>query len=207
MQKMKSIRPAPRQHQRGLTLIESLTAIVISAVGVLGIIGVQMRTLTDTQTAVHRSQAILLIEDLSERLRVNPISFTVLSSAAASGLTSGWNATPPAAVNCRAAGCSPEQLEAFDLQDWKSSVQRVLPLGDANVFIAPGETVAKNRRLLGVMISWRENEVATNQNYKNPIDATRIPNADGTSSDGGGTAASCPPHTTCHLEYIALAAH
>ena len=35
--------------QRGITLIESLVAIAVMALGILGILGVQMRTLTDTQ--------------------------------------------------------------------------------------------------------------------------------------------------------------
>src|SRR2546429_3388547 len=34
--------------------------------------GTQMRTLTDTQTTVRRAQAIRLIEDLGERMKVNP---------------------------------------------------------------------------------------------------------------------------------------
>lgn len=42
------------------------------ALGILGILGVQMRTLTDTQTAVRRAQAIRLIEDLGERMKVSP---------------------------------------------------------------------------------------------------------------------------------------
>ena len=45
--------------QRGVSLIESLVAIVVTALGILGILGVQMRTLADTQTGVRRAQAIL----------------------------------------------------------------------------------------------------------------------------------------------------
>ena len=58
--------------QRGVTLIESLVAIVVMALGILGILGVQMRTLTDTQTSVRRAQAIRLIEDMGERMKANP---------------------------------------------------------------------------------------------------------------------------------------
>ena len=49
--------------QRGISLIESLVAIVVMALGILGILGVQMRTLADTQTGVRRAHAIRLIED------------------------------------------------------------------------------------------------------------------------------------------------
>ena len=60
--------------QRGITLIESLVAIVVMALGILGILGIQMRTLSDTQNGVRRAQAIRLIENLSERKKVNPNS-------------------------------------------------------------------------------------------------------------------------------------
>ena len=65
---------SPHAHlrQRGFSLIESLVAVVVMALGILGILGVQMRTLADTQTGVRRAQAIRLIEDLSERIKLNP---------------------------------------------------------------------------------------------------------------------------------------
>ena len=72
MYRLKPANPAPAQRQRGITLIESLVAIVIMALGILGILGVQMRTLADTQTGVRRAQAVRLIEDLSERIQVSP---------------------------------------------------------------------------------------------------------------------------------------
>ena len=55
--------------QKGITLLESLVAIVVMALGLLGVVGIQMRTLADTQTGVRRAQAVKLIEDLSERVR------------------------------------------------------------------------------------------------------------------------------------------
>lgn len=62
------------RHPNGFTLIETLVATVITALGVLGILGLQMRTLADNQSGVRRAQAIRLIEDLSERTHANPNS-------------------------------------------------------------------------------------------------------------------------------------
>ena len=67
MLRIKFVRSFHFHQQRGITLIESLVAIVIAALGILGIVGVQMRTLADTQTTVRRAQAIRLIEDLAGR--------------------------------------------------------------------------------------------------------------------------------------------
>ena len=66
--------------QRGISLIESLVAIVVMALGILGILGVQMRTLADTQTGVRRAQAIRLIEDLSERVKSQPNGLGVMDA-------------------------------------------------------------------------------------------------------------------------------
>ena len=70
---MRQLTPlTPSRKQRGITLLESMIAIVVAALGIFGILGVQMRTLADTQTSMRRAQAIRLIEDMSERMKVNP---------------------------------------------------------------------------------------------------------------------------------------
>jgi len=193
--------PAPPRRQRGITLFESLIAIVVAALGILGVVGVQMRTLADTQTSMRRAQAIRLIEDLDERLKATPSGLATLGS-----YVSGWSGITPVAApayNCRAVNCNPTQLAAFDLADWKATVQNSLPLGDANIFLAPGETADANRRLLGVMISWRENEVsAADTTYLTNIDATQVRADDNSLSKGAGTAITCPTGRICHLQYI-----
>src|SRR5258708_1979115 len=134
------------------SMIESLVAIVVAALGILGILGTQMRTLTDTQTTVRRAQAIRLIEDLGERMKVNP---SVLRDADA--YVADFNTTP-APGDCQAASCNRTLLAAYDLGVWKQTVKNTLPLGQASIFLAPGEEVGANRRQIGVMVAWRENE-------------------------------------------------
>ena len=58
MQPHQQLKTSSHHAQRGITLIESLVAILVTALGILGILGVQMRTLTDTQTSVRRAQAM-----------------------------------------------------------------------------------------------------------------------------------------------------
>jgi len=178
--------------QRGITLIESLVAIVVAALGILGILGVQMRTLTDTQTTVRRAQAIRLIEDLSERMKVNPNALHNLAS-----YQIGWSTgtgtpplTPRAANQCDGStACAGSALAQYDIREWKRSVERALPMGDANVFAAPGDLT----RQLGVMISWRENEADPSHR----IDAVAA-------GGGSGPTVSCPTDRTCHLQYLSV---
>lgn len=190
--------------QRGITLIESLVAILVAALGILGILGVQMRTLTDTQTSVRRAQAIALIDDLGERLTVNPNALAALGSYVADFSTN----PAPTPTACENAACNRTQLASYDLAMWKQAVSDTLPLGRAEIFVAPGETaVTNNRRLLGVMVAWRENERAdADTAFRNNIDATQIRDASGNFSAGAGTAVTCPTGFTCHLQYIPVAA-
>lgn len=182
----------PMQHQRGITLIESLVALLVAALGIMGIVGVQMRTLADTQTSMRRAQAIRLIEDLGERMKVHPNALSQLNS----GLTlSGFN-NWPAPGSCNS-GCDMGALIAHDIATWKDSVKNHLPGGDASIFFAPNEVSADNKRLLGVIVAWRENE-------RHDADATLLAIDD--AADGTTDATNeCPDDYTCHLQYIPVA--
>lgn len=193
-------------HQSGITLIESLVAIVVASLGILGILGVQMRTLSDTQTSVRRAQAIRLIEDLSERMKVHPNALVSIDSYAI-GWRSGAAPTSQAAKLCDTETCNRTEFAAYEVREWKRAVERALPLGDANVFFAPGEPTAGSRRQLGVLIRWRENErdVAGDADYQTNLETTSA-ELGGVAGAGGtplcNISATSLPRYTCHLQYI-----
>ena len=199
-------KPLSRQH--GITLIESLVAIIVTALGILGIIGVQMRTLVDTTTTVRRAQAIRLIEDLSERMKVNPNALHGLT-----GYASGYDskAKDYASADCSKTACAPADQAAYDLKQWKTTVEQTLPLGQASTFLAPGETVDANRRQLGVIIAWRENErdisdVDDKKKFKDNLDTSKFLQADGSFGAGTDEGNACPAGFSCHLQYLPVSA-
>ncbi|MEH6686099.1 MAG: type IV pilus modification protein PilV [Halopseudomonas sabulinigri] len=57
--------------QRGATLIEVLIAIVVLAIGLLGLAGLQISSLQSNQSSYYRSQATILAYDLTDRMRAN----------------------------------------------------------------------------------------------------------------------------------------
>ena len=122
---------APRSLQRGITLLESLVAIVVMALGILGILGVQMRTLTNTQTSLYRAQAIRLIEDLNERMMANPNAFLNTNNY----LTT-WAEEPEVNTQCNDAACDSANLSQFDFAQWKTQVASTFPHGNASGFIS-----------------------------------------------------------------------
>ena len=202
--------------QRGITLLESMIAIIVAALGILGILGVQMRTLTDTQTSMRRAQAIRLIEDLSERMKVNPNALSGISTYVAD-----WTTTPPtaeASKKCEeSTTCTQAELATYDLTEWKRLVERSLPLGNAATFLALADGASSNltnRRQLGVLIRWRENERsdfaestsgnAAKKAYRDATNTGASIKSDGTISEKDPT--SCPANFTCHLQYIPVSA-
>ena len=178
-------RVAPRR-PHGIALLESLVAIVILAIAVLGMLGVQLRTLADTQTAVRRAQGIRLIEDFAERIKTNPDGFRQLRHYVA-----GWNAVPEA-PDCRQTVCDAATLAKWDIAVWKQAVADTLPLGRASVFESSDETRPGHGRQLGVMVAWRASERGkADKAYTAPL---TLPSP--------GAEADCPAGLTCHLAHV-----
>lgn len=178
--------------QRGFSLIESLVAIVVMALGIMGIIGVQMRTLTDTQGGVRRAQAIRLIEDLGERIQSNPDALNNLAAYKVDFVA------PTGGANCTTSACAPADLAKSDIQQWYTNVTNALPGAQIAVF-APKD----GPRQLGVLIGWNENQY--NQSGKaatasETIEAKATLTVAGTRDDN--SAIACPANFICHLQYI-----
>lgn len=57
--------------QQGVALIEALIAMLIVAFGVLGFVGLQARTTVANLEGYQRSQALILVNDMAERMKLN----------------------------------------------------------------------------------------------------------------------------------------
>lgn len=60
-----------RQRQQGALLIEVLVSILICAFGLLGFVALQARATTSEFESYQRSQALVLLEDISSRINAN----------------------------------------------------------------------------------------------------------------------------------------
>jgi len=180
---MKKAKNITINNQSGSTLIESLVSLVILAIAVIGMLGVQVRTLMETNTAAGRAQAILLIDDLSERIRANPGGYSVLPSY------QFQETTPVSAVDCTAA-CDKAMLAQYDVDRWLENFKATVPNGKVTAFVSQD-----NPRQLGVLIGWtiREKDTDVNGDYFKNFD---IPTAalNGTMQ--------CWTGYICHLMYI-----
>lgn len=171
--------------QAGVTLIESLIALVIAVLGILGVLAMQMRTLADARTSVHRAQAIRLIEDFSERTRTHPNSLAVIAQYNLPWRNGGSDLALPAAPDCSRSDCSPQDRSLHDMGQWMASVHQSLP--GSSVRISPLNEDGDPRQLV-VAIGWRENQM--------PGRADRDQDQD--------RASGCPAGRTCHFQHISL---
>jgi type IV pilus assembly protein PilV len=63
--------PVRRHRQAGLSMVEVLVTLVLVSVGLLGIAGLQLTSVQNTNSASQRFQATLLAEEVLERMRAN----------------------------------------------------------------------------------------------------------------------------------------
>jgi len=60
-----------RRSEAGAALLEVLIAMLIVAFGVLGYVGLQARTVVTTLEGYQRSQALILLNDITQRININ----------------------------------------------------------------------------------------------------------------------------------------
>lgn len=104
--------------QDGFTMVEVLVALVVLAVGLLGVAGMQMTALRGSNSSYQRSQAIFCIYDIMDRLRANRVGALAGDYTIAVGVVPPDRATVPRA----------------DLTQWKESLRNI-PMGDGSVAI------------------------------------------------------------------------
>jgi type IV pilus assembly protein PilV len=89
--------------QAGFSLIEVLISMVIVAIGLLGLAGLQARAMNAEFESYQRSQAVLLANDMVERMRMSRTSygkFKNVSSATTGGGYLGTTGADSFAVDC-----------------------------------------------------------------------------------------------------------
>ena len=111
--------------QRGTTLIEVLISLLILAIGLLGMSGLQTVSLRNTQSAYLRTQASLNSNDVVERVRAN-------LQGVEAGSYDGIDGAVTASCNT-VDGCTPAQLAANDIAEWKVALAADLPAGTGTV--------------------------------------------------------------------------
>ncbi len=111
--------------QRGASMIELLVSLLIFAFGMLGLVGLQNKTLGYGQISLFRSQATALSDDILDRMRADRTN----------AKAGNWNS----ALTVKASDIiSTATVADVDLKEWKLQVESLLPSGKASVAVAAG---------------------------------------------------------------------
>jgi type IV pilus assembly protein PilV len=178
---------ASASRQRGLSLIESLVAVLVLALGIMGLAGVQARMLAENRTTNARAVAVGLIDDLSNRMLLNR------NAVAAGNYDSGFLAGAAigvAGTDCSATACTGAQLATWDLIAWRTTMRSLLGPGSDSAVFRP---VATDPSQVGIMIAWSANEGSNGSGGTRDTTVFQFLS---------GTATNCPVDAICHLVYV-----
>ena len=148
------------KHQNGFTLIETLIAVLILSIGLLGMAGLQVLSLQSSNSSLSRSQATLIAYDLIERIRRNP-------TAAVNGqydiITAAVNGNSILAQDCITNVCSNRQLASQDMREWLENIQDINNIGldGANwrpVLLNASASITRVQNNFTLNILWTEND-------------------------------------------------
>ena len=134
-------------HQKGISLLEVLIALVVLSIGLLGLAQLQVTGIKQNQDAWLRSQATNLTYDMLDRLRVN-------RNAARGG---NYDQAFPAQVACvrnrqNLAIPAGANLATRDLIEWNNIVACSLPDGR-------GQIIHHGNNQFTVEVRWNEDRV------------------------------------------------
>lgn len=127
----------------GYTLIEVLVAVLVLAIGIVGIMAAQVTAQRTRQGTALMSAAVQLAGSVAERMRAN-------RGAGAAYLALDYDAVrdgaPPVSGACYSGECAGSALAAFELDDIRRAVHAGFP-GGRVVICRDGALAQRNGRL------------------------------------------------------------
>lgn len=127
-----------RHTQAGTTLLEVLITVILVSLGLLGLAGLQLTTVQNTNSATERFEATTLARDILERMRANRQRALPEPAGTPSPYDLAMGAVPAAGG-----------LEGVDLVAWRQALA-VLPGGDGSVAVDTVQGVAT------IVVAWTD---------------------------------------------------
>lgn len=145
-------------------MVESMVALVVLSVGLLGVARMYVMGLQNGRTALMHSQAVSLASDMAERIRSNrtaTVSYNLLGDPAFPNPPGGTAPATGLNGNCVDGGidCAPATLASDDALRWVTDVANALPDGSAMITVNGATTPPT----VTILVSWTEQGQGTVQ--------------------------------------------
>lgn len=144
------------RNTKGFTLLETLIALVVLSVGMLGIASLHVEGLRNGRTATLRTKALALATDMAEKMRANRGGAIAGDYVSGAGNLGTNNNCADDLVGGITVACTPATMAAHDIWLWKRKLvnpQIGLP-GNATAVIASDGAASPT---LSITIFWKEN--------------------------------------------------
>jgi type IV pilus assembly protein PilV len=129
-------------------MVEVLVALVVLAIGMLGIAALYLNSLQAGRSAIYRTGAVNLAADVADRIRANRTAVASYGNVYA-------DAFAEVPVCFTTAGCTPAQLATSDLSRWKAEIALQLPNGQGQVVVTPAVALGEPATYV-VTVRWDE---------------------------------------------------
>jgi type IV pilus assembly protein PilV len=140
----------------GITMVESLVALVVISVGMLGIAGMYLASLQAGRSASLRTQAINLASDMADHIRANQLGRKYYKA----------NADDKGEQkDCATKSCSTEEVAKNDIYVWKQQISAALP-ANANGQLKFTDNLRPIPDVCEVLVTWREPGADVDSTYK-----------------------------------------
>ncbi len=153
--------PTYAHGSRGFSLVEVMVALVVCAIGLLGLAKMESLALSSTGVASSRSLAAIQASSLAAAMHANR-GYWGAGRAPAVTTVDGTSANNfSTAVACLTAGttaCNTDQMAFYDLQQWALAVGALLPSYSATIACSTTGFPVN----CTIQLQWVENAVAAN---------------------------------------------
>ena len=104
---------AKKHFQHGVTLVESMIALLVISVGLLGIASLQITAIGQNTSSLHHSQAVWYTYNMSDRIRANLTAFDSYD---------GIDTSSSYSQDCMSSTCSSAQMLTADAANWATMI-------------------------------------------------------------------------------------
>lgn len=155
-----------KQTQSGSSLVEVMVALFVLAIGLLGVLAMQTKSMQFSHSAYSYSQAVYFANSMAEQLAMNE------------GAVGGYETVPSSAPSsCEDNPCTSAQLAQWGVYQWSTRIAQTLPAGKGEV-----KTITKNgQNLAQINVSFddsrsdgREPETAVEGDENDAYDGRKV---------------------------------